>query len=106
MEPDHAARRFGYDSFADWSQAVAAEMLWGVFDPARVHQLNDLFDEGLDPVSTEGAAFLHAWKVAAPPDGTLDPLYAGGWVADDGRLTGHATRLWFDSLAAIEQASR
>ncbi len=106
MEPDHAARRFGYTLFAEWSTAVAAEMAWGVFDPARLHQLTDLFDEAPEPVPTEGAAFLAAWKAAEQPDGTLDPLYAGGWVDDNGHLTGHATRLWFDSLAAIEQASR
>ncbi len=106
MEPDHAARAFGFDSFAEWADAVTAEMAWGVFDPARLHQLADLFADGLAPVTTEGAAFLHAWKVAAPPDGDLDPLYAGGWMDDNGNLTAHATRLWFDSLAAIEQASR
>ncbi len=106
MEPDTAARRFGYNLFAEWSTAVLAEMAWGVFDPARLHQLTDLFDEAPEPVTTEGAAFLAAWKAAEQPDGTLDPLYAGGWVDDNGRLTAHATRLWFDSLVAIEQASR
>ncbi len=106
MEPDHAARAYGYESVDDWSDAVAAEMRWGVFDPTRLHQLDDLFADARVPVSPEGAGLLRAWKDAAPPDGDLDPLYAGGWVDDNGRLTGHAIRLMFDSLAAMEQASR
>jgi len=107
MEPDHAARAYGYGSFIDWSDAVAAEMRWGVFDPARLHQLADLFADEPEPVTAAGAALVRAIAAAASPDSDLDPLYAGGWVADDGRhLTAEATRLWFDSLAAVEQASR
>lgn len=107
MEPDHAARAYGYESFADWSAAVAAEMRWGVFDPSRVHQLTDLFAEARLPVTTEGAALLRAWEVATPPNGDLDPLYTGGWIAGDGfHLTAAATRLRYDSLDAIAEASR
>ncbi len=106
MEPDHAARAYGFTSLAEWTDAVVAEMAWGIFDPARLHQLDDLFAVDRVPVTAEGAALVRAIAAAAPPDGDLDPLYAGGWVADDGRLTAEATRLWFDSLAAVEQASR
>ena len=106
MEPDTAARVYGYESSADWYEAVTAEMRWGVFDPARLHQLTDLFAEEPEPITPEGAALVRALAAAAPPDGDLDPLYAGGWVDDDGHLTAEATRLWFDSLAAAERASR